>query len=69
VDDTRRFSDLRAQYRSEWDAYQIIAHRNVMIRDRGGQPTDQQLADQRTAAKAVQAARDQLLAAIPRLGQ
>lgn len=63
----RHCNELRAQYKAAWDAHQVIAHRNVMTRNSGGEPTEAQLASEREAAKAAEAARDELLAALSRL--
>jgi hypothetical protein len=68
VDDTRRFNDLRAHYRAQWDAYQVIAQRNLEIVNAGNLPSTDQLKAEQSAAAAVGLARDQLLAAISRLG-
>jgi hypothetical protein len=59
---------LRAKYRSEWDAYQIIAHRNARLAQTGQTPSAEQIADEARAAAEVAKARDALLAAISRLG-
>jgi hypothetical protein len=60
--------ELRAHYRAQWDAYQIIAHRNREIVKAGKKPTDAQVTDEARAVAAVEIARDELLAAISLLG-
>ena len=68
MSDARRFNDLRARYRSLWDAYQVIANKNVQLLHDGKLPTEKQLLDEKRAAAAVENARDELLAAITRVG-
>jgi hypothetical protein len=62
-----QFALLRAKYRSQWDAHQIIADQNTRLVQVGKQPTEQQIMNERRAAEAVALARDELLAAISRL--
>ena len=62
-----QFALLRAKYRSQWDAHQIIADQNTRLLQVGKQPTEQQIMNERRAAEAVALARDELLAAIARL--
>jgi hypothetical protein len=68
MNDTQRFATLRAKYRSLRDAHQIIADRNARLLQSGQRPTDEQLANEQRAAEAVLLARDELLAAMPRVG-
>ena len=56
--------ELRAYYRTQWDAYQIIAHRNRELMKAGLKPTDDEVAEEARAVAAVEIARDQLLAAM-----
>jgi hypothetical protein len=63
-----RFNELRARYRSLWDAHQIIADANVRLLLAGTRPSAEQVASEKHAAEAVLLARDELLAAIARLG-
>jgi hypothetical protein len=57
---------LRRNYRNEWDAYQLIAHRNAELLRTGRQPSNEQLINEQRAASAVALARDELLNAIAR---
>jgi hypothetical protein len=66
--DARRFNELRARYRALWDAYQVIAHENVKLLRDGKKPTDKQLMDEQRAVATVGEARDELVAAINRVG-
>jgi hypothetical protein len=59
---------LRGKYRSLWDAYQVIAHRNAELLRTERQPSNEQLIAEQRAAEAVALARDEVLAAISRLG-
>jgi hypothetical protein len=59
---------LRVKYRSLWDAYQVIAHRNAELLRTERQPSNEQLIAEQRAAEAVALARDEVLAAISRLG-
>jgi hypothetical protein len=63
-----RFNELRAKYRSLWDAHQIVANANVRLQLTGKHPSAEQLENEKRAAEAVQRARDELLAAISRVG-
>jgi hypothetical protein len=69
MSNTPGFETLRAKYRSEWDAYQVLAHNNLQLVHAGKRPSDEDLQNEKRVAAAVQAARDALLAAIARLGQ
>ena len=62
--DTNQLSKLRARYRVQWDAHQIIADNNARLVQVGKQPTNEQLINEQKAAEAVVLARDELLAAI-----
>ena len=64
MNDSRRFDALRAKYRSQWDAHQIIADHNARLVQAGKQPSNEQLINEQRAAEAVRLARDDLLAAI-----
>ena len=66
--DARRFEKLRATYRSRWDAHQIIADHNARLVQAGKQPTNEQLINEQRAAEAVELARNDLLAAMTRVG-
>jgi hypothetical protein len=55
---------LKAKYRSLWDSYQVIAHRNVELVRTERQPSNEQLIAEQKAAESVALARDELLAAI-----
>lgn len=68
IQSRQRFQQLSARYRAEWDAYQVIAHRNLDIVRDGGVPTRQELLEERQAAKAVEIARENLLGAITDIG-
>jgi hypothetical protein len=68
MNDTRRFEKLRASYRSRWDAYQIIADHNARLAQAGTHPSNEQLINEQRAAEAVKLARDELLAAMARVG-
>jgi hypothetical protein len=69
ADNPEPFNDLRSKYRTLWDAYQVIAHKNSQLLKSGKQPPDDQVSQEREAATAVEKARDALLAAISRLGR
>ena len=56
--------ELRAYYRTQWDAYQIIAHRNRELKKAGLKPTDEEVTEEARAVAAVEIARDELLAAM-----
>lgn len=58
---------LRSKYRSLWDAYQVIAHRNAELLRTERQPSNEQLIAEQRAAESVALARDEVLAAIARL--
>ncbi len=68
MNDSRRVEKLRSQYRALWDAYQVIAHRNAELARTERQPSDEQLIAEQRAAEAVALVREELLAAISRLG-
>ena len=68
MNDTRRLDGLRAQYRILWDDYQIISHKNAQLLHAGKKPTDEALINEQQAAAAVEKAREELLAAMARLG-
>jgi hypothetical protein len=59
---------LRREYRSQWDAHQIIADNNARLVQAGTQPSNGQLINEQRAAEAVQLARTELLAAMTRGG-
>jgi len=65
----QRLDSLRRTYRKEWDAYQLIAHRNAELLRTGRQPSNEQLINEQRAASAVALARDELLNAIARSGE
>jgi hypothetical protein len=69
MSESRPLDTLRAKYRSLWDAHQIIADQNSRLEQAGKQPTNEQLINEQRSAEAVRLARDELLAAIARLGQ
>jgi hypothetical protein len=60
---TRRFDELRSQYRVRWDRYQIVAYANAELRYEGRRPSDEQLVNERQAAASLEQAREALLAA------
>lgn len=62
MNDSRRVEMLRAKYRSEWDAHQLIADHNARLVQAGKQPTNEQLINEQRAAEAVQLARNELMA-------
>ena len=68
MSDSRRFDALRAHYRVLWDAHQAVVHRNAAAVRAGKQLSTEQVADEKRAAASVALARDELLAAIARLG-
>jgi hypothetical protein len=68
VTEPHRFKDLRAIYQAQWDAYQIIAHKNAELLRTGQKPSEAALVEEQRAAADVTVARDALLAAIARLG-
>lgn len=59
---------LRARYRSQWDAHQIIADHNARLAQSGKQPSNEQLLNEQRAAEAVQLVKNELLAAMSRTG-
>ena len=62
--DTSQLDQLRATYRSLWDAHQIIADQNVRQAHAGKLLTIAQLKNEQQAAEAVLRARDEVLAAM-----
>ncbi len=64
MNDTRRIEMLRAKYRSEWDAHQIIADHNARLVQAGKHPSNEQLINEQRAAEAVQLALDELMASL-----
>jgi hypothetical protein len=68
MSDTQRFEWLRTEYRQRWDAYQVLAYQNAELAHAGQPPSSVQLAAEKRAAAAVERARDELLAAVSRLG-
>jgi hypothetical protein len=68
MNESQRIAKLRSQYRSLWDAYQVIAHRNAELARTERQPSNEQLIAEQRAADAVALVRDELLDAISRLG-
>ena len=68
MNDTQHFEWLRSAYRQRWDAYQVLAYRNAELAHAGRPPSPVQLAEEKRAAAAVERARDDLLAAVSRLG-
>jgi hypothetical protein len=69
MNDSRRVEMLRAKYRSEWDAHQIIADHNARLVQAGKQPTNEQLINEQRAAEAVQLARNELMATLAAVGK
>jgi len=67
--DTQHFELLRSEYRQRWDAYQVLAYRNAELAHAGQPPSPVERADEQRAAAAVERARDELLAAVSRLGE
>lgn len=68
MSNTQHFEWLRSEYRQRWDAHQVLAYRNAELAHAGQPPSAVELADERRAAAAVERARDELLAAVSRLG-
>ena len=66
-DDLRPLNHLRAQYRTRWHAYRVIARGNAVLLKDGRQPTSERLIDEQRAVEAVKVARSELLAAIRHL--
>ena len=64
MNDSRRLGKLRAAYRAQWDAHQLIADHNARLVQAGKQPSNEQLINEQRAAEAVARARDELLAAV-----
>jgi hypothetical protein len=64
MNDSRRLGKLRAAYRAQWDAHQIIADHNARLVQAGKQPTNEQLINEQKAAEAVALARNELAAAV-----
>jgi hypothetical protein len=60
---SRRFNALRAKYRVQWDAHQVIADHNARLLQAGKQPSNEHLINEQRAAEAVVLVRDELLAA------
>ena len=63
VDDTSRFNIVRLRYRAAFDAYQTISARNAETVSKGGEPSEQDLVAERTAADDLNKARDAMMAA------
>lgn len=61
----KQYEALRRKYRFEWDAHQVIAHRNALLVRTGRQPSNEQLIDEQRAAAAVALIRDELRNAMP----
>ena len=66
MNESRRIEMLRAKYRSQWDAHQVIADHNARLVQVGKQPSNEHLINEQRAAEAVAFARDELLAALSR---
>ena len=66
--ETGRFNILRLRYRAHWDAYQRISTANAALLQAGKQPSADELKAEQEAGEALAKARNELLAAIPRLG-
>jgi hypothetical protein len=66
MNDKQQLERLRRTYRSEWDACQLIAHRNAELVRTGRQPSDEQLINEQRAVEAVALARNELLSALGR---
>jgi hypothetical protein len=67
VSDERQIEGLRRTYRKEWDAAQVIAHRNAELLRTGRQPSNEQLINEQRAVEAVARARGELVNAMARL--
>ena len=65
----QRLDSLRRNYRKEWDACQLLAHRNAELLRTGRQPSNEQLINEQRATSAVALARDELLNAVARSGE
>jgi hypothetical protein len=64
MNEKRNINALRRKYRNEWDAHQLLAHRNALFVRTGRQPSNEQLIDEQRAAEAVQRACNELKAAL-----
>jgi len=69
MSETQHFESLRSVYRQRWDAYQLLAYRHAELAHAGQPASPAQRADEQRAAAAVERARDELLAAVSRLGE
>ena len=66
MNDKQQLEKLRRNYRSAWDACQLIAHRNAELLRTGRQPSDEQLINEQRAVEAVALARNELQTALAR---
>jgi hypothetical protein len=62
MSDSKRAGALRTNYRSLWDALQIIADHNARLVKAGKQPSNEQLINEQRATEALALARNELLA-------
>jgi hypothetical protein len=67
VDETRQINVRRLRYKAAFDKYWAIAKRNAELIKNGGQPSEEEVADEERAAKDLQTARDELTASTSRL--
>jgi hypothetical protein len=65
----KRVEALRAKYRKQWDAHQVIADHNARLVQAGSHPTNEQLIREQQAAEAVMLARNELMAALAALSK
>jgi hypothetical protein len=65
---SRDFELLRAKYRAQWDAYQIIAYRNLTRLKDGKRISDADAVAELQAAEAVRLAREAMRSAMGRGG-
>jgi hypothetical protein len=56
-----------SKYRSAWDAYQAIAHKNLVLLAAGKRPLRKDTVSEQKASEISQRARDELFAAIANL--
>ena len=66
MNDKQHLERLRRNYRNEWDACQLIAHRNAALLRTGRQPSDEQLINEQRAVEAVALARNALQSVLAR---
>jgi hypothetical protein len=65
----KRCEALRAKYRKQWDAHQMIADHNARLVQAGKHPSNEQLIREQQAAEAVMLARNELMTALASLNK